>query len=299
MSENSSEQKSHFTRIDPELLVLDGNILLGFPEILSASITDLVLVIPRAVQLEIAGFGGKRQPASHLKDLVATAIERKIVTTISVQSDLEGLPKEASEYRLGGADWYILETAVFLKKTSPRRIAIATRDSKLRRAAQRLGIDCLSMEQVRYLMQTRGQMDQALAADVQEVRDSQRKYILNSGTLAGLGLLVASVFVMYFDAIVAAVRVWGTVSMLLISGPVLFWFRSRWRLAYGLVEFGIGCLMGCQVFIPDFSYEKLGVLDTLRVLAGVYVMVRGMDNIGKGLDGTQYAPFWKRAFPEG
>lgn len=56
-------------------------------------------------------------------------------------------------------------------------------------------------------------------------------------------------------------------------------------------------ILGARVFWPKFDYTTLGAADYLQILAGIYVMVRGLDNIQKGSKGTIAESFIDRIAP--
>ena len=70
----------------------------------------------------------------------------------------------------------------------------------------------------------------------------------------------------------------------LILGAVFFIFRLKQRLLYGLSEIGVGLFIASYKAISTNSSEQLGP-DFLLVLltAGVYLVVRGMDNVHQSL----------------
>lgn len=67
-------------------------------------------------------------------------------------------------------------------------------------------------------------------------------------------------------------------------------------MSYGVFEFFIGLIMTYYVFFPDFSYEKITVVEGIQIIGGLYVMVRGMDNLSKGVEGTRFETMWKKIF---
>ena len=76
-------------------------------------------------------------------------------------------------------------------------------------------------------------------------------------------------------------------------GGLLYWFRLRYRATYGMVEMFIGAWISVNAFPLD------SVLDAavgLQMLGGLYVVVRGLDNVGSGVKGTRYEPNWRRIF---
>jgi len=65
-------------------------------------------------------------------------------------------------------------------------------------------------------------------------------------------------------------------------------------LSYGVTEFVFGFIMTLRVFFPDFDYKRLQIMSFLQIIAGIYVMVRGMDNFGKGIQDTRFEYFWNK-----
>ena len=49
-----------------------------------------------------------------------------------------------------------------------------------------------------------------------------------------------------------------------------------------------------RVFYPSFNYGNLQIVDFLQIVGGLYIMVRGLDNIGVGSKGTKIERFWEK-----
>jgi hypothetical protein len=100
---------------------------------------------------------------------------------------------------------------------------------------------------------------------------------------------------------------WPVVQVLLlaaIAGLFFYLVRSRWPLVYGIVEFAVALAIIFVTFFPQTNNLLLeqeppwwGVQLTKLIgsTAGVYVMVRGLDNIERGLPPTARAQ-WRRVF---
>jgi len=102
----------------------------------------------------------------------------------------------------------------------------------------------------------------------------------------------------------------GSLTLILCAvAAALYLLRSRYRLAYGLLESGVAvAVMFGSLFNPAFSSPEpiapeFGLpkssLGWLQVVVGLYVFVRGLDNIGEGLKlhPRAYA-CWRSVFPE-
>ena len=57
-------------------------------------------------------------------------------------------------------------------------------------------------------------------------------------------------------------------------------------------------LTATRIFSPSFNYAQIDVNAGLQILGGLYIMVRGMDNIGNALKGTRFYPLWTKLFGE-
>jgi hypothetical protein len=91
--------------------------------------------------------------------------------------------------------------------------------------------------------------------------------------------------------------------LLILVGTGFYWLRSRCRFWYGLVEVGAAILVTFLTFYPQTNY-LLGngptfpgslLRGTAGFFAGVYIFVRGMDNIAQDLPNA-LKPLWSRVF---
>jgi hypothetical protein len=97
---------------------------------------------------------------------------------------------------------------------------------------------------------------------------------------------------------IATLNIWGTIVVVATAGFALFWVRSRFRLTYGVIEFAVGFITTVHVFWPDFDYKKVDAVAALQVLGGLYIIVRGLDNIGFGLQRTPFQDTWNKVFAQ-
>lgn len=83
-------------------------------------------------------------------------------------------------------------------------------------------------------------------------------------------------------------------------GAVLFMFRLRLRFAYGFTESVVGLVVAVSKLSEDLSAKAALSANTYIVVltAGVYLMVRGFDNMHTGLTKDPVDPFikWLRAW---
>lgn len=289
--------------------ILDTNIILRDPSVLAKSSDETRIVVPEAVILELAVRSSKNESTRPTLDLVQDALAHGVyrlglpdsnaLSSIAIQ--------DAALARVGTADLIILNSVDYYIKHLPKpsdsnNVFFVTEDKELFRHAQALGINVLDYASFKVALQNVSVTDRSIdvrGVDVSRVR-KRAELIgfvsgITSGVLASIGASVAAV---NFRSIVATINVWGTIILLPLLGVFLFWWRSRYRLSYGIAEFVFGLTVTLGVFIPQFDYTRLTALSVGQVVAGLYVIVRGMDNIGVGLKGTRFESRWSRVFSE-
>jgi hypothetical protein len=89
----------------------------------------------------------------------------------------------------------------------------------------------------------------------------------------------------------------------ILFGIGFYIVRCRWQLAYGAIEILAALVIIFVTFYPQTNYllleesswESWLLRKGVGALAGMYVMVRGLDNIEKGLP-PQWRGGWTRLF---
>lgn len=93
-----------------------------------------------------------------------------------------------------------------------------------------------------------------------------------------------------FNFIASKINVWGTIILTVLLGVVLFIFREKRRLEYGVFEILVGVASIYLIFDSDkFDYSKIHFTPdfSIKVAAGLYIMVRGQDNVVKAIKNTK------------
>ena len=91
----------------------------------------------------------------------------------------------------------------------------------------------------------------------------------------------------------------GAPIALLLAGLLFFWGRERDHLSYGLFEVMIGLLISSQSIVTLPSPYELSTAKSIQLVGGLYVMVRGFDNIDRSIEDTRLGGWWKRLFRRG
>jgi len=96
--------------------------------------------------------------------------------------------------------------------------------------------------------------------------------------------------------ILSNISSWGTWVAVIVAGFLLYILRGRQRFLYGLLEIVIGILGVRDILFRDAPIDRGYVIG---LLGSLYIIVRGQDNLGRGLRGARYKEWWERiAGPE-
>jgi hypothetical protein len=82
---------------------------------------------------------------------------------------------------------------------------------------------------------------------------------------------------------------------------LLYWLRDRCRLVYGMLEITVG-VIGVSILLRPLGPGDIAIITTrteqlkwAAVIAGIYIMIRGMDNVYHGLS-AQWRRRWDWVF---
>jgi hypothetical protein len=120
----------------------------------------------------------------------------------------------------------------------------------------------------------------------------ERKENVNlfAGIIIGIVFTLLAVLIyLKLNVLVSTMNIWGTITAIIVLGIVLFIIRERQRLGYGIFEFLVGVLSIVVIFYSDdFDYSKINFTTDiyLKIAAGLYIMVRGQDNIFRAIKDT-------------
>jgi hypothetical protein len=73
---------------------------------------------------------------------------------------------------------------------------------------------------------------------------------------------------------------------------LIYGLRGRQRLIYGVAEVGVGYIAIGSALL-DAQTRSNRTKEALAVLGGLYIVVRGLDNVGKALEKTPYEGRWR------
>lgn len=272
-------------------LILDTNIILRFPKILTLGESEYNVIIPTDVLRELnVKFTHNNQTLNNsLLKLVDKAISQNTVTVTDLPNNSIKQRKIRENFRLSKTDANILLYGLMQKDAGFNTI-IATEDIEIIKAAQENNIRIFGIKDVVKILENKeNQKNDAVLNDANEYSNNQNKNLI-AGFLLGVSLtLLLGLSYMNLDKIISTINVWGTIVLAIMLGLGLFWFRENRRLAYGVAEFFAGVVTIIILFAPNFDYSQIdfSVNFGLKIFGALYIMVRGQDNIVRSINGTQ------------
>lgn len=287
--------------------ILDTNIILRYPDILAKGNEQIRFVIPESVILELASYEHPRESGNQVLALVKNALEHGVYRLASPPNEVltSSRLEDIKTPRLSETDIAIAKsTEYYQRQLFPKDlfpsvdIFLATDDKRLAQYAESLDIKSIDSNSLRDILINLSVTNQEIQRNASSIISLQRKELIIGTFLGILVSLIGNLIVANFNVILEAINVWGTIVLLPVAGISLYWFRSRNRLAYGIAELLFGFFTSLRVFIPSFTYSQLDTAGIIQIAAGLYITVRGMDNLGKGLIGTRFGVTWKRLFHE-
>jgi hypothetical protein len=89
------------------------------------------------------------------------------------------------------------------------------------------------------------------------------------------------------------------------AGLFFYWLRCRFQLLYGLCEILVAVVVIHLTFLPAaivlgtgaVSFASLLMSKAVGIIGGIYILVRGMDNIDKDLP-PKWRRVWDCVFPK-
>ena len=274
-------------------IVLDTNTILSAPTVLAQKSEGISLIIPHYVLTELAFYSFTRDDAERINNLVHFAIHEGYASVHKLRNPSD---MNAQTY-ISGTDFDILATAQELVAEG-KDVSLATEEIELVKAANLLTIPSIGIDELRKLVAHPKEINHEWIKLAKAILAGQTKKLV-FGILVGILInIVANILWPYANIILDKLSVWGTILLILFIGVALYAVRGRYRLIYGVLEFSFGFTFSLRIFWPQFDYSTLSLSDYIPIIAGFYVMVRGLDNIGKAISKTRFSNTWKRLFAD-
>ncbi|MBT2620842.1 hypothetical protein [Chryseobacterium sp. ISL-6] len=284
-------------------IIIDSNIIVRYPQILGLRIPNINFIIPLEVISELNIRSEKRGAAYDVRlDLIEKAIKEGTISIIN--SDGPTLAKYNRllyNNRLSSVDIALLAGAIEFKNKN-QQVKIATLDKIVIDIAEQYDIQVLSKNEIlNFLSEFNddGLKKESIEHLILNYENTETKTFLKGLSIGIITCLIGIILYNNIELIISKINIWGTIIMILLVGICLFIFREKQRLSYGFFEFFVGVGAIIILFIPNnFNYQKLQfTLDfNLKLLGGLYIMVRGQDNIIKAIKDTKIGIIIKDKF---
>ncbi len=210
------------------------------------------------------------------------------------RTEIDFPPSHPLLNRLSAGDLEIAQVAKAVLQNGEEPFVV-TEDLVLARFLADIGISSLSGAQFIEITSQKP-INKTVDASAKKVVTYQIRHLIWGFVSGVVSSLLGALIYENIALIASTIPVWGTVVAIPLIGVGLFWYREHFRLSYGVFEFFVGLIMSYYVFFPSFDYSSMGLAEGIQLLGGIYVMVRGLDNVGKGIAGTRLESLWERLF---
>jgi hypothetical protein len=277
-------------------IVLDSNVILKEPAVLFRGTERVKLYVPTAVFFEL---GRLNKPATRVGDfrsLVAEAANKHLVTILPeiVGGEYPGTTT------LSNTDVSFLLSAYELKRALADEVYVASDDKHIWVGSQEMGLLTLTSTQLKALLDTEGpDISDELFDKADKFKRENVRYVVINIIISVIAASIVNVTSGNLPQIYDFITKWGLLALIPVLGVGLYYMRSKFRLSYGLSEIFVGTYAAGRVVFPVSRIHTFEDVVLIQFLGGLYVMVRGMDNIEKGLKGTRFLSYWQSIFGEG
>lgn len=271
---------------DKETLLLDTDILVSFPQILDIKSNFYKLATTAHVMQDIKS-GYNIAVTNKVKQKLLQKIEnlKKVEGFLVYATDIESHFTFATR-KLSSSETSLLDIATNLKKTN--NVAIGSMNDNITNAAKILKIKTYDLDTMIGIYARQN------GRDKEEIKMSlyyNKKDLITVRNKAAVGLLALfiTIFVYkYRELLISNLNVAGTIVLTVLFAILLFIFREKQRISYGILEFGVGLTSIILIFYPSFNLTNVSFdfYFGIKYIGGIYIMIRGLDNIVKGLSKT-------------
>lgn len=269
-------------------IILDTNIIINYPELLSNKKANTKVLIPTEVIEEIYQLKNPRH--KDLLDLINKASEKEYIRITDTESPIE---KISGRSIVGQTDFTILGYAKFLQEQK-NEVVLATDDRRLQEIAKSNNIQTYSSSDLMYYFASNSTNNTEIKDDAKKIENSERWSILINIVIAILAIIVVIFIIRNFQEYLDVLTNIVWIILLIIFGFLLFEIREKRRQLYGFLEVGFAILTIVLIFYPNLILSNFDFY--LKICAGLYVMVRGLDNLYKGSENRRLGTVLKKLF---
>lgn len=272
-------------------IVVSAISLLRRPAFLGSN-DETIIVHTTACSVELAKKTAKDWPHRGFCNLIDRAISEY---TIIVDEPIDLIvQRQADKSELFNEELSVVNLSLSLRDQHPSdEIVVSLQFDGAKEIARTLNLIAVAPNLVFFELR-----DAQKHPEIFKLAKSVRSYDLTFrflGVFCMVALLALSGVILFHTGSTLSVQqtllLGGSIPILAI---ILYWYRTHFRLNYGISEAVFGCLM--VVSILTHSKNPMDLSQILQLLAATYVIVRGLDNIGQGASTKTWASTWERFF---
>jgi len=277
------------------IILLDTNILIEDPSILSKKKKDIIFATTRSVLHQLNMWADRYSGWQSISSIVNSAIAKGILQVHDTNFPPD---KEVYGYKLSPTDVDLVQYAIKLK-AAKSEVAIATNDHDILDIDKKYNIKTLNITELRALF-SKNDKDVSINVELKRQTDTWSRYqklsifLSFSAALLSIIAFFSSLTMNKIDKLISTISIWGTILLVFAVGLGVYAIRGRFRLFYGFLEFFFGFALVIRVFWPNFDYSQLKTVDLIQIVGAIYIMIRGQDNIGISLRGRKFERYWKK-----
>lgn len=270
-------------------IILDTNVIINYPEILSYKKAKTKLIVPDLVFKQILDFQSPRR--NQLADLLNKA---QAEGTIYFSATAKPETKLVGNVRVDFTDFTITGYAKYLQEQGNTDVILATDDKQLIVFASTNGIKTYNSSDLLNFFGTSPEKNNTISNEADDIDRKENWSFLINLILAILLLIGFVFFIRNFGDIIDKYSNILWIIFLVIIGFGLYEVRLKRRQLYGFVEIGFGILTLVIVFYPGLILTNWDFY--LKIIAGLYVIVRGLDNLYIGSEKKRLGTILKKLF---
>jgi hypothetical protein len=272
--------------------VFDSSVLIGHPEVLAKGGPDAEFIMPDFLFAELA-VNGSDSTIAKLRDIIQRAIDEGSLTVISTAPErFSGAFIERQPAKVNDA-WLVIWFMQFAKGEADAVLVTDDRDFS---PLKTKGFVVLSTNELIERLQRRPALSKEI---VNRTRNLVRSEIVTSIAKVAIGVGIGLLGNLSYAWIIGHLAYFGLALgalAVLIVGVTLYWTRGRYPLVYGATEIIVGIVAAVNGLARTDLNKGLDLTIVIQVLGGIYIIVRGLDNAGKGVRGTVLEARWNRIF---
>jgi len=183
-------------------IIIDTNILITDPSVLTQKKENLTLVIPAGVRDELISITGRKGEIRGILNLLDSSAENE-----TIQIDDAGIQPNLAQGRLSFTDLQTISLALKYKNQNDD-VVIASLDREVQSMAQSVGIPVINLKQLKLQIAGGHVENQDDFEKAKNYKKKQLQSLFVNFAVGIAGSLLATLTWQYFDLILETIRVW-------------------------------------------------------------------------------------------